>query len=277
MSYGRTYDATPGMAVRATQPWVERAARIGYLAKGVVYLIVGGLAAAAAFGAGGRTTDSEGALATILHQPFGRVLLALVAIGLAGYVVWRAVEGIADPEGHGTDAKGLVMRGRALVSAVIHASLVVSAVALLTGNGGGSGGGAQGRTAELMSQPFGRWLVGLVGVVVIGAAIQQWISAYSAKFRRRMDYSRVSHDTERWLVRLGRSGLAARGVVFAIIGGFLVVAAWRADPEQAAGLAEVLHTLESQPFGPWLLGLVAIGLALYGADQVAKARLRRIG
>ena len=111
----------------------------------------------------GESNHTEGALATILHQPFGRVLLALVAIGLAGYAFWRAVEGLADPEGHGTDAKGLVMRGRALVSAVIHVSLVISAVALVTGNGGGSGRGTEGWTAELMSQPFGRWLVGWSG------------------------------------------------------------------------------------------------------------------
>lgn len=277
MSNARTYDATAAMAVHAAHPWIEGAARIGYLAKGVVYLIVGGLAAAAAFGAGGRTTGSEGALATILHQPFGRVLLALVAIGLAGYAFWRAVEGLADPEGHGTDAKGLVMRGRALVSAVIHVSLVISAVALVTGNGGGSGRGTEGWTAELMSQPFGRWLVGLVGLVVIGAAIQQWISAYRARFRRRMDYSAVNRDAERWLVRLGRAGLAARGAVFAIIGSFFLVAAWQANPNEAKGLAESLHTLETQPFGPWLLGLMAIGLALYGAHQIVKARLRRIG
>lgn len=272
MSNTHTLDGATAVAYGAARPWVERAARVGYLAKGVVYIIVGGLAAAAAFGAGGRTTDSEGALATLLGQPFGKALLALVALGLAGYVFWRLVECFVDPEHHGTDARGLVV----LASAVVYGSLVGSAIALLTGNGGG-GGDARSRTAELMSQPFGRWLVGLVGAAVIGAAIYEFASAVRADFRWKMAYGRVSAAAETWLVRLGRWGLAARGVVFAIIGGFLIVAAWRADPSRARGLGESLETLERQPFGPWLLGLVAIGLALYGAHQIVKARLRRIG
>lgn len=277
MAQGNTLDAAVSAAAVATRPWVERAARLGYLAKGVVYVIVGALAATAAFDAGGRTTGSEGALQTVLHQPFGRVLVALVAFGLACYAFWRLIECFADPEGHGTDLEGLVQRGRALVSAAIHASLVWSAVALVAGNGGGNGDDARAWTAELMSKPFGRLLVALVGVCVLGAAVWEFASAYKAGFRRRMDYHRVGADAARWLVRLGRAGLAARGVVFAVIGSFLVIAAWRADPDRARGLGEALQTLESQPFGPWLLAATAIGLVLYGAHQFAKARLRRIG
>jgi hypothetical protein len=255
---------------------VERAARAGYFAKGIVYLIIGGLAAVAAFGAGGQTTGSEGALVTILRQPFGSVLLAIIALGLMGYVFWRVVQTTMDPEHKGSDAEGLTIRAYYLVSAVTYGALVVSAVRLIMG-GGGSSGGAEQQTATLMSQPFGRWLVGLVGLLVIAAAIHQWVRAWKAKFRRRMAYEKVGPEAERWLVRLGRAGLTARGVVFAIIGGFLLSAAVRADPEQAMGLGEALATLEAQAYGPWLLAAVAIGLLLYGVHQLVKARLRRIG
>ncbi|HVS64556.1 MAG TPA: DUF1206 domain-containing protein [Thermoanaerobaculia bacterium] len=275
----RTGQTLRGFAIAGgdTADWVERSARIGYFAKGVVYLVVGGLAAAAAFGTGGQTTGSEGALQTILRQPFGRVLLSIVALGLIGYVFWRFVQGAADVEHKGSDAEGLVTRGYYLLSALTYSALVVTAVRMVIGAGGGSSDGTEQQTATLMSQPFGRWLVGLVGLGVIAAAFHQWSRAWKASFRKRMAYNLVSPDTATWLVRLGRAGLAARGVVFAIIGGFLVSAAVRADPDQAKGLGEVLATLERQPYGPWLLAAVAIGLVLYGAHQLAKARLRRVG
>lgn len=258
------------------EAWIERAARIGYLAKGLVYLLIGGLAAAAALGLGGKTTGSEGALETIVRQPFGRVLLALVALGLVGYAVWRYVQGIADPEDKGTDLEGLTLRGYYLTSALIHTGLIFTAVKMIVGSGGSSGGGTEQQTATLMSQPFGRWLVGLVGLVVIGSAIYQFYRAYQADFTDRMDTKGLDGNAETWLERLGRFGLAARGVVFAIIGGFLISSALRAEPEQAKGLGESLATLESQPYGPWLLAVVALGLAFYGALQIAKGRLREI-
>ncbi|HEV2129901.1 MAG TPA: DUF1206 domain-containing protein, partial [Longimicrobiaceae bacterium] len=131
-------------AAHGASPWVEGLARLGYAAKGVVYLIVGGLAAQAALGSGGQTTGSEGALSTILRQPLGQVLLGAVAVGLAGYALWRFVQAALDPEHRGTDAKGIAIRLGYAISGVIHAGLAIEAARMVLGNGGGSGQGGGG-------------------------------------------------------------------------------------------------------------------------------------
>lgn len=259
------------------ESWIKLAAKTGYAAKGVVYLIIGGLATVAAFGTGGGTTGSDGALVRIVNQPVGRILLGIVAAGLVGYTAWRLILCFLDPENKGTDVKGLVMRGYYFVSAVIHGSLVYSAYQLIMGSGGSGGGGAESKTAELMSQPFGQWLVGIVGATIIASAFFQFYRAYEKKFCDRMAYDEVDLDARRWLIRLGQSGLSARGTVFLVIGGFLILAAVQADPEDAKGLGQALSTLESQPYGPWILGIVGLGLICYAAHQFVKVRYRRIG
>jgi hypothetical protein len=250
-------------------------ARGGYAARGVVYLIVGWLALLAALG-GGRTTDSEGALITILQQPFGDVMLALVALGLAGYVIWRLVQAIADPDGHGTDAKALAIRGGLLVSALTHTLLAFFALGLIFGWGAGGGGddsGTQDWTAWLLQQPFGRWLVALVGLAVIGAGLAHMIKGYRAKFEQYLVMDRATMDKASPVCRFG---LIARGVVFLIIGGFLLVAAWRFSSGDVVGLQGALQTLQQQPYGWILLGIVALGLFAFGVYSLIEARYRRI-
>jgi uncharacterized membrane protein YidH (DUF202 family) len=198
-------------------------ARSGYAARGVVYLIVGGLAVLAALGQGGQTTDTQGALTTLLTQPFGKILLAIVAVGLIGYALWRVVQALADVDHHGTDPKGLAIRGGVLVSAVTHTLLAVFALSLIFGWGSSGGGdsGARNWTAWLMQQPFGRWLVGLIGLVIVGAGIAHMIKGYRARFERFLQMDPATLDK---VSPVCRFGLIARGVVFVIIGGFLIVA-----------------------------------------------------
>lgn len=266
--------ATAGSAPAA---WLERAARIGYAAKGVVYVLIGGFSAAAAFTASDHK-GSSGVLETIIRQPFGRLLLAIVGLGLVGYAVWRLVQALFDPERKGTDLKGLTLRGYYLVSFLVHGALVLAAARMVLGQSSSAGGGSpSGDTAFLLSQPFGRLLVGTVALAILGSAVYQFRRAYAVEFRKRLALHRVSYRTARWLIRLGRFGLAARGVVFAIIGGFLAVAAWQANPSEARGLPGALRTLETSVAGPWLLLVVALGLCAYGAHQFVKARYRRIG
>lgn len=257
--------------------WVERLARFGYAAKGVVYGIVGLLAAQAAFGAGGKTTDTQGALQAIVTQPFGKVLLSVVALGLIGYVLWRFVQAIKDPENKGTDAKGLAQRLGYAVNGLIYGSLAFSAVGLVLGSGsGGNSNSTQDWTARLLSQPFGQWLVGTIGAFIIGLGFYQFYKAYSAKFRKELNLTELSNTEQTWVTSIGRFGLAARGIVFCVIGFFLIQAARQSDPSEVRGLAEALQVLAQQPYGPWILGIVAVGLIAYGIYMVLQARYRRI-
>jgi len=257
--------------------WVERLARLGYLAKGIVYTIVGVLAVQAAFGAGGQTTDAKGALGAIAAQPFGKFLLALLTVGLIGYVVWRFVQAVQDPEHKGDDAKGWATRLGYAVSGLIYASLAFTAIGLIRGSGGGGGGNSkQDWTAQLLAQPFGQWLVGLVGAFVIGLGFYQLYKAYKAKFRKEMKLHEMSPTEETWATRIGRFGLGARGVVFCIIGFFLLQAARQSDASEVRGLDGALQSLAQQPYGPWLLGIVALGLVAYGIHMAVQARYIRI-
>ena len=249
-------------------------ARSGYAARGVVYVIVGWLAMLAALG-GGRTTDSEGALLTILQQPFGAILLALVALGLVGYAAWRLVQAMMDPDGHGTGARGLAIRGGLLVSAVSHLLLAFFALSLIFGwgTGGGGDGGTRDWTAWLLQQPFGRWLVALVGLAVIGAGVAHMIKGCRAHFEQYLQMDRALLDK---VSPVCRFGLIARGVVFLIIGGFLLVAAWRFSSGEVVGLQGALQTLQQQPYGWILLAIVALGLFAFGVYGLIQARYRRI-
>ncbi|MEG3977539.1 DUF1206 domain-containing protein [Microcoleus sp. herbarium8] len=262
----------------SSQPWFERLARLGYAAKGLVYFIVGFLAAQAAFGSGGKTTDTKGALATIVSQPFGKFLLFLVTIGIVGYVLLRIAQTVLDPEhaGEKMDAKRIATRIGYAFSGLAYAGLAVTAVKLMLGSGGSSGKSTQDWTAWFLSQPFGQWLVGLGGAVTIGIGFSYIYKAFKGKFRHNFKLHQMSHNEQTWAVRLGRLGIAARGVVFSIIGVFLIQAAKQSDASEAKGFGEALASLEQQPFGPWILGLVALGLISYGIYSVVEARYRQI-
>jgi hypothetical protein len=264
-------------AAGAAGSWVESLGRVGYAAKGIVYGLVGVLAVQVAVGAGGSIGGEQNALQRIASAPFGKILLAAVGVGLLGYALWRAVQAALDPEHVGTDAKGIGTRVGYAVSALLHTALAVSALRMAIGSSGGGGGdAAPGLTARLMSQPFGQWLVGLMGVVILAVAVMQFGRARTASFMKKMKTNEMSPQTRTWVERIGRAGYAARSVVFSITGIFVIVAAYQASPGQARGLGGALATLAQQPFGPILLGLVALGVVAYGLYAIAEARYRRM-
>lgn len=273
----RISSAVPAAAAAAA-PWIQWLARFGYAARGVVYLIVGFLALQAALSAGGGPEDSSGALRVILRQPFGRVLLAVLVAGLAGWVLWRLFQSVADPEKLGLGVKGLVRRAGYLVSAVIYAGLALEAVRLLRGDGGGGGGEAQADhwTAVAMAQPAGRWIIAGVGAIIVGFGAYELWRAFRADFRNRLDLSTLGPAGQRRVILFGRLGMAARGIVFGIIGWFLLRAALQYDPQEARGLETALQTLREQGYGQWLLGAVGLGLLCYGLFELAEARYRMI-
>lgn len=257
---------------------MEDLARAGYLAKGVVYLIVGLLTLQAAAGAGGAVTGPEGALLTMLRQPLGRVLLGFTAIGLSGYAIWRLFCAAFDPERHGNRVKRAFVRVGYAGSGLAHGALALEAAYLAMGKGGGGGGGerAEGWTATVLQAPFGAWIVGAaaLGIAVYGVA--QIVRGLRDKTEERLRLGELAPDERRLVVRVGRVGTVARGVVFGVVGYLLLRAAIDHDPQKAGGLADALATLQRQPYAPVLLGGVALGLAAYGAYQLVKARYRVI-
>jgi hypothetical protein len=264
----------------ASHPWFERFARFGYAARGLVYFVIGLLAIEAAIGAGGKTTGSKGALQTIVVQPFGKFLLAIIAFGIVGYVLWRLVQAILDPEDSGqkTGAKQIAKRLGYAMSAFAYAGLAATAVKLIIGSGGGGNGNqsAQDWTARFLAQPFGRWMVGAAGIVVIGVGLSFLYKAYKTKFRHKLKWQQMSSRERTWTTRIGKFGLAARGVVFVIIGIFLTRAAVESNASEVKGLGESLSVLAQQAYGQWLLGIVALGLIAYSLYCMIQAKYRQI-
>ncbi len=255
---------------------LEKLARLGFGARGVVYCLVGALALMAALGSGGQTTGSRGALQTLIGEPFGRVLLGAIALGLACFGLWRVVEAVSDADRRGSSGKGLALRGAHLVSGVIYAGLAFFALSLALGWGSGGGNedqSARDWTAWLMQQPLGRWIVGIIGLAIAGAGLAFIRKGWTGDVAK---FLHLTPERRRWVVPLGRAGHAARGVVFAIIGAFVVIAAIQAQSSEVRGLGGALQTLQQQPYGWILLALIAAGLFAFGMFGFAQALYRRI-
>jgi hypothetical protein len=247
------------------------------MAKGVVYGMIGVLAALAAFGPGGETTGTSGALQSIAEMPFGEVALWIIGIGLIGYIVWDFIKAIKDPENEGTDAKGLIKRTGYFISGVIYANLAFGAIKLAshTGNAG-SGDSEKTLSAKLMEQPFGVWLVGLVGAIIIGYGLYELFSGVKEKFMEKFKTYEMN-SKERKLARIsGKVGLIARGVVLSMVGFFFIKTAYTHDANHSKGLGGALDEMASQPFGQFLLALVAVGLILYGIYQIIRGRYQHM-
>ena len=248
----------------------------GYAAKCFVYVLVGFLSAQAAFTAS-NPEGSEDALSAVANQPFGKIVLVLVAIGLFGYALWRFVQAIQDPEHDEKSAKNIVRRISYGMSGIIYSGLMLSALREIAGTEKSSGGSStQSWTQTLLSQPFGRWLVGTIGAITIGVGCYYFYRAFRAKFRKKLKLHQMSEATQKLVIRIGQVGISARGVVFLLVGGFLIQAARTFDASKAENSEGALKSLENQPFGPWLLAIVALGLIAYGVHMGVLARYRRI-
>jgi len=252
----------------------EWLARAGFISRGLIYGIIGILAIKLAIGSGGTTTNQQGALKTIAHQPFGKVLLTLVAIGLGGYALWRFVRAAL---GHGPeDTDSGFDRVAALASGIVYAALCVIAVEILLGSGSSSSGNASKPTAGVLGWPAGTWLVGLAGAVVIGIGLYQGYKGISQDFLDDSKTEQMSPPVRAWISWIGIVGYLARMVVFALVGIFLIKAAIDYDPNKAVGLDGALAKIVHASYGPVLLGVVAAGLIAFGVYSLTDARYRRI-
>ncbi|MCW8193819.1 DUF1206 domain-containing protein [Proteobacteria bacterium 005FR1] len=247
-------------------------AQLGYAARGVVYLVIGGLALLAAFGEGGSTTDARGAILKIFSQPFGQVLLWAMVVGLLGYVVWRFIQSVQDVDHHGHSAKGIAIRTGLMVSAITHLALAVWTFQLLIGSGGGGSSG-KGQAQTLLGSEWGQVVFAVVGIAVIIAGFAHIFKGWSARFER---YMHIPANQRNWARPVCQFGLIARGVVWLIIGWFFLDSVFTAQQGEVSGIAEALGALRNSSYGPWLLAVVAAGLFAFGVYSLLEALYRRI-
>jgi Domain of Unknown Function (DUF1206) len=262
----------------ARSPWARGLARSGLAARGVMYALIGVLALKVALLGRGKAPDREAALRTVADEPFGGVLLSAIAVGIAGYALWqlaRAVLG-GNLEG-GEEDDGFFKRIGYLARAVFYGAIFVSTVLIIAGSGGGSGGREEDKaTAYVLDLPAGQLLVGAVGLAFIGAGLWNVYRGLSGKFREKLKLVELNEAEDKAYTAIGAVGFVARGVVFGLVGAFLIRAAYQYDPEEAVGLDGALSEIVHSPYGPYLLGLTAAGLFAFGLYSFVEARYREV-
>ena len=259
-------------AVAEHRRWIEAAGRFGFATKGVVYGIIGVLAVVAAW-RGGRAEGSEGAIREIGQQPFGQLLLWLVAAGMAGYALWQIIQALTGSDRRGSAWMIRLRRGGFLISSAVHVALAVYAAPVSIGRLRGES--RKGLVEGMLSLPGGQILVSVVGALIIGFACWEIYRAWSQKFMQDYQLHEMDEARRNTALYTGIVGLAARGVTFLIVGIFVIIAAVRLDPSQAKGFGEALEVLARQPFGPWLLAIVGVGFICYAVNCGALALYRR--
>jgi len=262
------YASTPAAA--DARHAIRLGARAGYAARGVVYLLVGLLVLWSCTKGGAATPGSEDALVQLSNQPFGTTMLWLVCAGLAAFALWRLVQALRDPDGHGSEPKGLALRGALLASALVHAVLAWSAATIAQGLSADS---SQGWTSKLLQESWGRWLLGAIAVAVIIAGLAHMVKGWKAGFMKYFDIGRAQLGA---LYNVCRFGLVARGVVFVIIGGLLLQTALRYRQEADGGLRGAFQFILEQPYGVPLLALVGLGMLAFSVYSFVEAKHRRI-
>lgn len=252
--------------------WLQRFARFGFASIGLVYCLMGILTVLAALGLSSTKGDKSEAFKVVYDQPFGKILLIVIAIGMTGYVMLRVLQAFFDTENKGSDAKGIATRLNYASSAVVYLSLIVYAIKLAAGNPG-SGDKRQFFVSKVMSYPMGEWIVGIAGLVIVGAGIYQIYLGISKKFMKHVQLYRATYREA--FEKAGMIGYVARGIVFSIVGYFFVRAALDSNPSEANGTREAFDFLQHN-FGNLLMGVVAVGLIAYGVFMFVRARHQNI-
>jgi succinate dehydrogenase/fumarate reductase cytochrome b subunit len=265
---------THGSARRAAKsPAAHALARAGLAARGIIYILIGWVAILVAVGQSSREADQEGALQLLASKPYGMVSLWLLGIGFACYALWRFSEAAFGVTGEGN---GAGPRLKSLFRALVYAGLAYLTFQVISGVQSNEAAKQQDVTASVMHHAGGRWLVGIVGLIVVIAGVALIAQGIRRRFMRYLETSRMSPRTRRVVEWLGVIGTVARGVVFALAGVLVIDAAVTYSPSKAGGVDRALLTLRDQPFGGFLLGLAAAGLIIFGIYGLCEARWRRV-
>jgi hypothetical protein len=265
-------DRAEGAARQAhDSDWLDWVARAGLVAYGVVYLMIGWLAIQLALGDREGSPSSSGAMRQLAQQPFGDILIWVIALGMFLLVIWQGLEaafGHRDEDGGKRVVKRLSSAGKAVIYAVIG----VSGVKVAMGSGSSGGKGQDTMTAKLMNMTGGQFLVAVVGLAIIAYGVYQIVLAWTEKFAKKLDGEGRSGKSGTAYIAFGKAGYAARGVAFVIVGGLFGYAAITHDPKKSGGLDQALFEVLDKPFGPLMLCLIGIGLFCYGLFTLARAR-----
>jgi Domain of Unknown Function (DUF1206) len=263
-----------GAAWRASDSPPARAlARAGLAARGILYILLGWVAILVALGQTSRQADQQGALQLLAGKPYGLVSLWLLGIGFAGYALWRLSEAAFGVTGEGN---GAGPRLKSLVRALIYAGFAYLTFKVISGAPGNQTKKQQDLSATVMHHAGGRWLVGIVGLIIVIAGLTLVFEGISAKSMKYLQLSQMSPRTRRLVKWLGATGTLARGGVFALAGVLVIEAAVSYQPSKAGGIDKALLTLRGEPFGEFLLILAALGLIIFGVYGLCEARWRKV-
>jgi hypothetical protein len=277
-SYAPVSQRAEGAAKRAaSNPSLELLERLGYLARGVLYAVMGALAFGMAFGLGGFATDQSGSLVVLTSGPLGKPLLLVIAIGLGAYSVWGFVRAVLDPLHRGKDAPGIVERLGFVWSGIAYGALTIFALQLFAASGKvAARDSTQTTITRMLAYPAGEWAAVAIGVVAIAAGIYQFVLAYKATFKQDMKREEMTEAERKFVDGLGRFGFFSRGVTFTLVGWFVLQGGLHRDPNRVHGFSGAFVFLLAQPYGHLLLAIVSVGFVALGLHSFAAARWMRL-
>jgi len=254
---------------------LEYVARGGFIGYGIIHLLFAWIAFQVAFRGSGQESDQSGALQTLAGNGAGKVLLVLIGIGMIGLAIWQAFEAAIGESGPRTKT-AIAERVISGVRAILYLSLAYYAFKVLNGANASMAQNQQGKSATIMAHSGGRWLVGFIGLVVIGVGVGIFVYGWKKKFLQHLNTQQMAASVRKSTTRLGMLGYEAKGVAYAIAGVLVVTAAVTYKPDKARGLDAALKTLAGHPWGVWLLALIGLGIAAFGIYCFAQARYRKV-
>jgi hypothetical protein len=263
----------------AYSPMMMALARLGYGVRGLMYITIGAIALQAAIGKAASPADQIGAIAALGRLSTGRTLLWLILVGLVAYALWGIVRAVVDPFHKGSDTKGWLARGGYLISAVSYLFFALATYGLLHGSGSSGGSGQTIQfVSKIMQVSAGRIIIAVIGIATLVGGLYQIYSGITMNFEQTLKPYALTPEEYRTAKDMGKIGMAVRGLVIGMMGVFLVLAATSADPSKARGFSGALTFLGQQPYGIYLLGIVAAGLIFLGLYSLMSAvwfRLKR--
>jgi hypothetical protein len=254
---------------------LEYVARAGFVGYGIIHLLFAWIAGQVAFGGSGKESDQSGALQSLAGNGFGKFLLVLIAIGMVGLAVWQAFEAVIGESGP-QDKSAVAERVVSGVRAVLYLVLAWYAVKVLRGANASMAQNQENKSAGIMAHSGGRWLVGIIGLVVVAVGVGIFVYGFTKKFLKHLNTQQMSATVRTSTTRLGMAGYLAKGTAYGIAGLLVLVAAATYDPDKARGLDAALKALAGHAYGVWLLALIALGIAAFGIYCFAQAKYRKV-